>query len=117
MHSNTTIEISENLSFLSQKPFLLFATIRENITFGLPYEKERYEKIIRGCALDTDFSHFPDGDLTFLGEGGKNLSGGQKMRISLARVLYSNSDLILFDDPFSSLGNFFFFVVNIFFFN
>lgn len=45
----------------------------------------------------------PAGDLTEIGEKGINISGGQKARVSLARAAYSNSDIILMDDPISAL--------------
>ena len=44
----------------------------------------------------------PYGDLTFVGDEGTSLSGGQKARVSLARAYYSNQDIILLDDPLSS---------------
>lgn len=43
------------------------------------------------------------GDLTEIGERGVNISGGQKQRVSLARAVYSNSDVYIFDDPLSAL--------------
>ena len=45
----------------------------------------------------------PAGDQTEIGEKGINLSGGQKARISLARAVYSNTDIIMMDDPISAL--------------
>ena len=51
-----------------------------------------------------DFSILPNGDLTFIGEKGVTLSGGQKARINLARAVYrKNCDIILLDDPLSAL--------------
>lgn len=44
----------------------------------------------------------PAGDKTEIGEKGINLSGGQKQRVSLARAVYSNADVFLFDDPLSA---------------
>jgi len=44
-----------------------------------------------------------NGDLTEIGEKGINLSGGQRLRVSLARVLYADKDIILLDDPLSAL--------------
>lgn len=55
------------------------------------------------CELSRDLEILPHGDLTEIGEKGINLSGGQKARVSLARAVYSNSDLILMDDPISAL--------------
>ena len=47
----------------------------------------------------------PAGDLTEIGERGINLSGGQKARISLARAVYTNVDILLLDDPISALDS------------
>jgi len=49
------------------------------------------------------FIYFQGRDFTEIGERGVNISGGQKQRVSLARAVYSNSDVYIFDDPLSAL--------------
>ena len=78
-------------------------TIRENILYGLPLDKERYVDTIRICELEQDLDSLKAGDQTEIGEKGINLSGGQKARISLARAVYSNQDIFLMDDPISAV--------------
>ncbi|XBW37008.1 hypothetical protein QEN19_002588 [Hanseniaspora menglaensis] len=104
-------------SFLCGKPWLQAATIRNNITFGVPFEIDLYNEVLFACALLPDLQSFSSGDLTELGESGITLSGGQKARISLARACYrscyekrykdtlltSQSGLILLDDVMSAL--------------
>jgi ABC-type bacteriocin/lantibiotic exporter with double-glycine peptidase domain len=51
----------------------------------------------------------PARDLTEIGERGINLSGGQKARIALARVVYSSTDVVLLDDPLSAVGTLLFY--------
>ena len=58
---------------------------------------------IKICELERDLEILPNGDLTEIGEKGINLSGGQKARISLARAIYSDADIILLDDPLSAV--------------
>jgi len=53
--------------------------------------------------LERDLEILPDGDETEIGEKGINLSGGQKARVSLARAIYADRDLVLLDDPISAL--------------
>ena len=50
-----------------------------------------------------DLKEFQKGADTIIGERGINISGGQKARISLARALYSEADIYLFDDPLSAV--------------
>lgn len=78
-------------------------TIRDNILFGTPMDEARYVRTIVACCLERDFSILKAGDLTEIGERGINLSGGQKARVSLARAVYANKDIILMDDPISAL--------------
>lgn len=84
-------------------PWVQNATIRDNILFGLPYDAEKYDKIVQACCLGDDFKQFEGGDLTEVGERGITLSGGQKARINLARAIYSDPEIILLDDVLSAV--------------
>lgn len=97
------ISLHGSVAYVSQSAWILNKTVRDNILFGLPYNKERYEKVIDACSLRHDMNILEDGDQTEIGERGINLSGGQKQRISLARAAYSDSDVFIFDDPLSAL--------------
>ena len=80
-------------------------TIRENILFGRPFNERLYEQVINDSCLKTDIEMMIEGDKTTVGERGITLSGGQKARLSLARALYSNSDILLVDDPLSAVDS------------
>ncbi|KAM9969411.1 hypothetical protein ACTFIR_001246 [Dictyostelium discoideum] len=95
--------VPNNISFTTQQPFLLSASLRENILFGNEFDLERYKKVIESTALTKDIVNLAGLDLTEIGERGINLSGGQKQRISLARALYANSDCFIFDEPLSAV--------------
>ena len=93
-----------SISHVSQSAWTFPDTIRANILLGRPFDARRYTDVLGACCLDTDLSAFkPTGDLTMIGEKGMNLSGGQKARISLARALYMDADIYLFDDPLASV--------------
>lgn len=97
------IKVNGSISYASQEAWVFGATIRRNIIFGQPYERHRYQKVVKACALLRDFKQFPQGDQTIVGERGSSLSGGQKARINLARALYRQSDIYLLDDPLSAV--------------
>lgn len=122
-----------NVAYVAQIPFILNATLRYNITFGLPYEKDRFDAVIQACCLKEDIDQLGDaGDLVEIGERGVTLSGGkynslrwresvldiflysldwfgriqqtgQKQRVSLARAVYAQPSILLCDDPLSAL--------------
>ncbi|XP_058056609.1 ABC transporter C family member 8-like [Anopheles bellator] len=92
-----------NFSYCAQTPWIQNDTIRNNILFGQPYDQPRYEAIISACCLEKDFRTFPDGDERVIGEG--SLSGGQAQRVSLARAIYHEANVYLFDDPLRSLDS------------
>lgn len=98
-----SIEINGKISYASQEPWLFAGTIRQNILFGQPLNKERYKTVVHKCALAKDFKLFPHGDRTIIGERGISLSGGQRARINLARAVYKKADIYLLDDPLSAV--------------
>lgn len=98
-----SINISGKLSYACQEPWVFASTIRQNIVFGRPFDRTRYDEVVRVCALERDFKQFPYGDLTLVGDRGSSLSGGQKARISLARAVYNEADVYLLDDPLSAV--------------
>mmetsp|Transcript_2191 Transcript_2191/g.4688 ORF Transcript_2191/g.4688 Transcript_2191/m.4688 type:complete len:1358 (+) Transcript_2191:142-4215(+) len=104
--SDTRISSLSNnvsVSVACQTPFILSTTVRENILFGSSFDKERYERVLDACCLNPDLQAWPAGDLTEIGERGVTMSGGQKARVSIARAVYANPDLALFDDVLSAL--------------
>ncbi|KAK2766653.1 hypothetical protein FQN54_005965 [Arachnomyces sp. PD_36] len=95
--------IDSAIAFVAQIPWIENASIRDNILFGLPYDQDRYRKVLFACSLRKDLEMLPDGELTDIGANGINLSGGQKWRISFARALYSRAGILVMDDLFSAL--------------
>jgi len=59
--------------------------VRSNILFDQPYNKDKYQEVVKVCALVKDFEQLPYGDKTLVGDRGTALSGGQRARINLAR--------------------------------
>ena len=101
--SSGTISHDGTLVYVPQLAWLFSGTLRENILFGEPYDEAKYTRIVDACALKEDIQQFPDGDQTIVGEHGEVLSGGQRARVSLARAVYADVDLYLFDDPLSAV--------------
>ncbi|KAI8811652.1 P-loop containing nucleoside triphosphate hydrolase protein [Cladochytrium replicatum] len=97
------VTFSSSVGYCSQQAWIVNASVRENILFGRPFDKERYSRVVAACALKRDLDILSDGDATEIGERGISLSGGQKQRVSLARLLYSNTDIVLLDDCLSAV--------------
>lgn len=97
---------SGGIALATQDPWVSAGTIRSNITFGTPFDLDRYNAVLKACALETDIKLMPDGDLTEVGEKGITLSGGQKARLSLARCVYSSREIVLMDDVLSALDTY-----------
>jgi len=96
-------QVNGSCAYASQKPFLLNASVRENIIFTQPFDLDRYQDAVRRAALEADFTALAQGDATPVGEQGVQLSGGQKSRVALARALYSMADVIVCDDVLSAV--------------
>ena len=94
------------VSYVPQTPFILNQTLRDNILFGLPFDRDLYERVLDACCLRPDLEQLgAAGDLTEIGERGVTLSGGQKQRVSLARAVYAQPSVTILDDPFSALDS------------
>ena len=97
------VHINGRIGYAAQIPWIQNDTIRNNIIFSKPFEENKYNETLSLCQLNEDLETFEGKDLTEIGEKGVNLSGGQKVRISLARTIYNEPDIYLFDDPISAL--------------
>lgn len=93
----------KTIAYSPQDPWIMNGTIRENILMGLPLDEYFYEQVVAACGLSYDFCLFQMGDKTLVGDRGVQLSGGQRARISLARALYRNSEVLILDDPLSAV--------------
>ncbi|XP_012660474.1 multidrug resistance-associated protein 4 [Otolemur garnettii] len=101
--SQGLVSVHGRIAYVSQQPWVFSGTVRSNILFGKKYERERYDKVIKACALKKDLQLLEDGDLTVIGDRGTTLSGGQKARVNLARAVYQDADIYLLDDPLSAV--------------
>lgn len=76
-----SIGINGSISYASQESWVFNSTVQQNITFGQPMDRSRYNEVVRCAALKKDFEQLKDGDMTLVGENGIGLSGGQKARV------------------------------------
>ncbi|NWH45756.1 MRP1 protein, partial [Fregata magnificens] len=97
------VVVKGSVAYVPQQAWVQNATLEGNIIFGREMNESRYKRVIEACALLPDIEILPTGDKTEIGEKGVNLSGGQKQRVSLARAVYCNADVYLFDDPLSAV--------------
>jgi ATP-binding cassette subfamily C (CFTR/MRP) protein 4 len=92
------------VAYAPQSPWILSASVRDNVLAGRPRDDARLGAVLRACALDEDIARLPEGLDTFIGEKGVNLSGGQRARVGLARACYDESaQVVLLDDVFSAV--------------
>lgn len=94
----------ERISYVRQQSFFIHDSIVRNICLSeQPYDPVRLEEIMFFCGIDEMIREFPEGKDKVIAENGKNISGGQRKRIMLARALYHDFDLLILDEPFSEM--------------
>ncbi|KAF7368865.1 ATP-binding cassette transporter [Mycena venus] len=94
---------TKGVSYAAQESWVLNDTIKNNILFNTPMDAERYKKVLYQCCLERDLELFDAGDETEVGEKGLTLSGGQKARVTLARAIYADTQVLLLDDILAAL--------------
>ncbi|XP_033614348.1 multidrug resistance-associated protein 1 isoform X1 [Fukomys damarensis] len=97
------VTLKGSVAYVPQQAWIQNDSLRENILFGRQLQERYYKSVVEACALLPDLEILPSGDRTEIGEKGVNLSGGQKQRVSLARAVYCDADIYLFDDPLSAV--------------
>ncbi|KAL2926243.1 ABC transporter C family member 3 [Bienertia sinuspersici] len=97
------LRLGGSKAYVPQSPWIQSGKIVDNILFGQKMDHEKYDKVLEACSLKKDLEILSHGDNTIIGERGINVSGGQKQRIQIARALYQDADIYLFDDPFSAV--------------
>lgn len=93
-------DISANITYMGHRSELFTESIKENISFGEDKDVLSYLNLV---SFDKDLESMEDKENSIVGNEGIKLSGGQQQRIALARSLYHKKNILLLDDPFSSV--------------
>ena len=94
------------IAIVPQDTVLFNSSIRENIAYGNPAASDAdIDRAIQMAHLESFISSLPQGDKTLVGERGLKVSGGEKQRIAIARVLLKNSPILIFDEATSALDS------------
>ncbi len=97
-------DLIKKIGFVPQRGMLFSGTIRSNIKFGAPNASdEQMRKAARIAQAENFIEKLPKKYDSFIAQGGTNVSGGQKQRLSIARAICKNPDIFIFDDSFSAL--------------
>ena len=97
-------DLINRIGFVPQRGILFAGTVRSNIKFGAPNASdEQMKKAARIAQAENFIEKLPDKYSSHIAQGGTNVSGGQKQRLSIARAICKNPDIFIFDDAFSAL--------------
>jgi len=95
----------KRIGYVAQNPFILDASLRDNVLFGAAPDETRLQDALRAAQLGDLVAQLPEGVETRLGERGVRLSGGQRQRVAIARALFRHADVLILDEATSSLDS------------
>ncbi|MCM8804373.1 MAG: ABC transporter ATP-binding protein/permease [Candidatus Omnitrophica bacterium] len=96
--------LRKHIGYVPQEPIIFYGSIKDNITFG-DYNEKRFKEVIEDVGIKDFIDSFPEKENTIIGERGENLSGGQKQLISIARAIYKEPEILIFDEATGSLDS------------
>ena len=98
--------LRNSMSIINQSPYIFHASIRDNLRFVKPdLTDEEMLKVCKAACIHDDIMNMEEGYDTILGEGGVDISGGQKQRLAIARGLLCNASIFVLDEATSALDN------------
>ena len=95
----------QKIGYIPQQIYLFNDTIAKNIAFGEEFDEKMLARVIKQANLQSFITSLKDGANTLVGDGGGNLSVGQKQRIAIARALYLSPQILVLDEATSALDN------------
>lgn len=97
-------DLRDRIGYVPQKGFLFKGTIKSNITFGCPQmDEEDVVTAAKVAEADSFIQEMGNGYDSYISQGGKNVSGGQRQRLCIARAVAKKPEIYIFDDSFSAL--------------